>query len=245
VSVRLLVTRPAGEAERTAARLEALSHRAVLAPMLQFEAIPLPESLPEPAAIAFTSANAIVPVEASPASRHWRKLPVFCVGDRTAAAARAAGFADVRSAEGDVAELARLMIGTLSPGFGPILYAAAEQRRGDLDGELVRAGHVVDLVETYRMRPADELPPPAATALRQGTLDGVLLYSNRTALTLWQLAEAAGLGEAVARLPAFALSPAVLAGLAFETAATAGSPNEDALFALLPPAKGTSAAGNR
>ncbi|WP_415491802.1 uroporphyrinogen-III synthase, partial [Brevundimonas diminuta] len=46
----------------------------------------------------------------------FRRHPVFAVGDATAEAARAAGFADVRSAAGDIHALARLIAAEAPPG---------------------------------------------------------------------------------------------------------------------------------
>jgi uroporphyrinogen-III synthase len=60
------------------------------------------------AALAFTSVNG---VEAFARLSAERRSPVFAVGDRTARAAREAGFADVVSADGDVEALAALIAG--------------------------------------------------------------------------------------------------------------------------------------
>jgi uroporphyrinogen-III synthase len=54
-------------------------------------------------ALAFTSVNG---VEAFAARSAWRETRVFAVGAATAAAARAAGFADIVSSEGGVTALA-------------------------------------------------------------------------------------------------------------------------------------------
>lgn len=243
--MRLLVTRPSGDAEATAARLAALGHEALIAPMLERVLLPMSELGERPAAIALTSANALAGLDASPESRHWRNLPVFSVGGRTAAAARAAGYIDVRSAEGDSADLVRLIARDLSLSAGTILYPAATERAGHVDAALAAAGYRVHLAEVYSMQPAARLPEVVADALRQGTLDGVLLYSHRTAATLVRLADAAGLGAALAAVRAFAISEAVVAGLPFELVTLAAAPNEDALLAALEDGDGTSAAGIR
>lgn len=243
--MRLLVTRPSGDAEATAARLAALGHEAIVAPMLERVLLAMPAPDEMPGAIALTSANALAGIEASPESRHWRNLPVFSVGGRTAAAARAAGYADVRSAEGDSSDLVRLIARDLSPGAGTILYPAATERSGHVDDALRAAGYRVHLAEVYSMRPIARLPDAVAAALRRGEIDGVLLYSHRTAQTLVRLADAAGLGAALAAVRVFAMSGAVVAGLLFGRVALAAAPNEDALLAALESGDGTSAAGIR
>lgn len=232
--MHLLVTRPAGDASKTAARLEALGHEAIVAPLLDFVPMPLEGPEERPAALAFTSANAVTALESAPAVRDWRELPVFCVGERTAAAARAAGYGDVRASEGGAVELARLVSASLSPSAGTVLYPAAQDRSGDLEAELAAAGRKVRLVEIYRMEPVGELPSAAATALAEGQVDGVLLYSRRTAEIFARLATAAGLRPVIEATPCYVLAPAIAAGLPFGRVVAAAAPNEDALLAALP-----------
>ena len=82
----------------------ALGFEPVVAPLLTVRALGEgPIDLAGVGAIAFTSANAVAAFAArSPA----RSLPVFAVGESTAAAARSAGFRAVLSTEGDVNALA-------------------------------------------------------------------------------------------------------------------------------------------
>lgn len=241
--MRLLVTRPAGDAELTAARLEALGHEAMIAPMLERVLLPLPPIDELPGAIALTSANALAGIEASPQSRQWRHIPVFSVGGRTAEAAREAGYVDVRSADGDSSDLVRLIEATLTPTIGTILYPAATERSGHVDTALRSAGFGVHLAEVYRMQPIESLPDIVRASLSAGRLSGVLLYSRRTAETFVRLAQSAGLEDALRGTTGFALSPTIAAGLPFGRIVTAAEPNEDALLDVLKDGGGTSAAG--
>ena len=241
--MRLLVTRPAEEAARTAARLSALGHVAVLAPMLRYEPLPLPATTSRPAALALTSARAVEAIGGPDALPGTAGVPLFCVGETTAAAARAAGFADIRVGAGGATALARGIAAAISPDRGPILYAAARERTGDLEAELARLGYVVDIVEVYRMAAETALPPEVAAAIGGGMLDGVLAYSRRTTQALVACAETAGLGAALRRVPLFALSAAIAAGLGFERVSVAAAPDESALLAMLEGEGGTSAAG--
>ncbi len=101
----ILVTRPQPDNERTGASLRARGFDVLLAPMLRFEPVPLrQQQLGEDyAAVIVTSANALRAVEAQLAGSGLLDLPLFAVGDRTAAAAREAGFGTVVSAGGDAA----------------------------------------------------------------------------------------------------------------------------------------------
>lgn len=107
----ILVTRPQPDNEATAASLRVRGFDVLLAPMLRFEPIALPdESDTDYAAVIITSANALRAVESQPAGRRLRDLPLFAVGDRTASAARKAGFGTVISAGGDGADLRDLVV---------------------------------------------------------------------------------------------------------------------------------------
>ena len=84
--MRVVVTRPQADGERTAAALEALGHEVLVAPLMRIE--PIAADLAGTwSAIVITSANAL---QAAPATID-KTLPVFAVGDRSAEAARRAG----------------------------------------------------------------------------------------------------------------------------------------------------------
>ncbi|MFO1185540.1 MAG: uroporphyrinogen-III synthase [Bauldia sp.] len=232
--MRLLVTRPEPDASRTAERLRSAGHEAIVEPLLAAVAAPVPDIGIAPAALAVTSRNAVRALLNWPQVADWRqRVTVFAVGDATAAAARAAGFADVRSAEGDVDDLVRLIVRERRAVAGSVLYVAGEVRRGDLGGGLRAAGISVAEVEAYRMQPAAVLSEALTLRLRGGALDGALFYSERTAAVFADLVGEAPLGT----VTAYALSAAAalpLDSLGFRSVAIASRPNEDALFALIP-----------
>src|ERR1700754_986907 len=106
----VLVTRPQPDADATAAALQKKGVGVSLAPMLRFEAVPFQDDADmRYGAIILTSANALRGIEPQLTDpkrlKRLLKLPVFAVGDHTAAAARDAGFAKVISAKSDAAGL--------------------------------------------------------------------------------------------------------------------------------------------
>jgi len=108
--VRLLVTRPEPECERTAALLRERGHEVLLMPLLRIESIVDAELGSGPwAAVIFTSTNAVRAVAAHRRFSELADLPVYTVGRRTQAAAVAAGFTSIMSADGDVDALIRLI----------------------------------------------------------------------------------------------------------------------------------------
>jgi uroporphyrinogen-III synthase len=107
----ILVTRPQPDNEKTGASLRARGFDVLLAPMLRFEPVALPdEPAADYAAVIVTSANALRAVEPQLAEYGLLGLPLFAVGERTAAAARKAGFGSVISADGDGADLRDLVV---------------------------------------------------------------------------------------------------------------------------------------
>src|ERR1039458_2910875 len=89
----VLVTRPHPDDEATAAALRARGHEVLRAPMLRFEPVAFHDDLDANyGAVIVTSANALRGIEPHLAGSRLLKLPLFAVGGRTAAAARAAGF---------------------------------------------------------------------------------------------------------------------------------------------------------
>jgi uroporphyrinogen-III synthase len=178
--VRLLVTRPEPDGERTAAALRARGHEVLLAPLLRTEFVPF--DLPDEAfaAVVLTSTNAARAVAQHPQRGKLTALPAFTVGRRTAEAAREVGFREVRSADGDQRDLVEL----LRDARTPLLYLAGEDRAGDLTAAVS--------VVAYRAVKIGEFPPEVAAALTQGALDGVLHFSRRTAEAYLDCAEHAG-----------------------------------------------------
>lgn len=142
---------------------------------------------------------------------------MFTVGDATAEAARAAGFASVRSAAGALGDLARLLA-EAAP--GPVLAPGALEPSGDLPALLagrveVRALPVYQAVGTGAAAPA--------------LFDAVLVHSPRAARALPATGSFAG-------QVAVAISDAAaehLAGLARLEVRVAARPDETALFEAL------------
>jgi uroporphyrinogen-III synthase len=189
--VRLLVTRPEPDAERTAATLRARGCEVIVAALLRVETL-APELGHGPwRALALTSANAARAIERHPRRAELVTLPAFVVGRRTGAAARAAGFGEVRSADGNASDLVRLIAARVAG--GALLYLAGEDRAGDLVGDLAAHGVTVETAVVYRAAKVSSFPAAAAAALAAGGLDGVLHYSRRSTEAYLDCARAAGL----------------------------------------------------
>jgi len=204
----VLVTRPEPGASETAQRLLALNHHPVVAPLLRVQR--LRPALPaDVGAVLVTSGNAL---PCLPASLHG--TPLLAVGNATAERARAAGFAQVLSADGDAAALAELTRQACRPGAA-LLLATACQQGEPLAAALRDAGFVVHRRAVYAAQAVERMPPPAVQALQAGILAAALFMSAETA-------------RAFARL----LPPQLLPALADVEALAIGQPAAEALHFL-------------
>lgn len=237
--MRLLVTRPLDDALETAARLKALGHEAVIAPLLDIRFHSGGEiALDGVQAILATSANGIRALIGRTARRD---VAVFAVGQQSAEEARAAGFTDVRSAQGGSVALAAATVGWTDPSKGALLHISGNDVAGDLAGALEAAGFTVRRETLYEAVMRSTLPDDVAEALRAGSIDAVLMFSARSAEAFVSGVRAAGLEAMCANLLAIAISPAAvvpLASLRFREVRTPSRPNQDALLGLLTQSSG-------
>ena len=233
--MKLLVTRPEPDNQRTAATLRALGHDVMLAPMLRIQTVTGADlGAPPWAAVLLTSANGARALAAHARRTELLALPVIAVGRASADAARVAGFADVVSADGDADDLAHLAAARFARSPVPLLYAAGEDRSGDLVGALSTKGIAVRTVVVYRAAGAAEFSPEVRAALMQGGIDGVLHFSRRSVESYVACSRAIQ-REALAPvhycLSARAAEPLRLAGATRIEVAV--HPDEAGLFALI------------
>ncbi len=235
--MRLLLTRPEADAERTATALRVRGHTVAIASLLRIEPVTDAEIGTGPwAAILVTSPNAARAIAAHKRLAELQALPVLAVGERSAQAMRAVGFADVSSAEGAAGDLTRLAAERLKRGAS-LLYLAGADRSGDIAADLAAQNFLVRTAVVYRAVPENVVPPAAAEALAAG-IDGVLHFSRRSAETYVNVTGHAGLSEpALKRAAHFCLSAQVAEPLAQAGAVDiriAREPTEAAMLALIP-----------
>jgi uroporphyrinogen-III synthase len=232
--VRMLVTRPMPDAEETAARLAALDIEAAVLPLLVHET--LETGLPDPggfAALALTSANALRALQERHALEPYLDLPVFAVGNRTAAAAEACGFSRVSSAGGAFPDLVHLLANAALS--GPVFYPAARDQSEDLGRSLAPHGVMVITTPVYAMQAIDRLPGETLGELQSGAIAAALFYSRRTAATFADLCGDRLPPAARDRLGVLCLSEAVAEPLLdahFVRVGLADHPSEEAMMGL-------------
>jgi uroporphyrinogen-III synthase len=224
---RILVTRSEPGASDTAARLSTLGYLPIVEPL--FAIMPIDVTLPNFDALAFTSANG---VRRFAVQSPRRDAPVFCVGARTAEAAREAGFANVTSADGDVTALGDLILSQLAAG-ARLLHAGNAESRGDLSGRLSAQGVAAEFVALFRADPVQAPGPELARHLSGDTaFEAALIHSPRAGKILAGMVQAAAQTSPISIAAISEAAAAPLIGLA-RPVAIAAAPTEDALLSSL------------
>ena len=207
--------RPEPGASATAARARTMGLEPVLAPL--FKIRPLDWDAPDPSAfdaILFTSANAAR--EAGPQLTRYVHLPCHTVGEATAAAATAAGFADVGTGPSDGAAALAAM-------SGRVLHLCGREHL-----PLFRDGVTVERRIVYAADPAAVLPAAAQDALAAGAVP--LLHSPRAAAAFAGFVpESRRIGVTAAAISAAA---AAALGPGWRHIAVAARPRDEALLEL-------------
>src|SRR5258707_15365699 len=237
----VLVTRPQPDDEATAVALRARDFEVLKAPMLRFEPVAFQDDTDAAyGAVIVTSANALRGIEPHLENSRLLALPLFAVGERTADAARRAGFENVISADGDAAGLRDCVLASVKTKelkkASPLLYLAGADLARDLAGELGERGFTVVTRTTYRMIAVSSLPREACDAFAAGGIEAVLHYSRRSARAFLDAARAGGVEISALAIPQCCISAAVASVVRDAGAAqvmAAASSNENALFEVL------------
>jgi uroporphyrinogen-III synthase len=235
--MHLIATRPQADSEKLKARLEAASHKVSVAPLLAI-VVEASATVPDEPwqAILVTSANALSSLSELGITPQLKQIPLMAVGSASARLAGELGFAHVKQADGgDLAGLTETCLTTLDPEAGPLLYLSGKVRSGDLVGNLTAGGFKTIRLELYDAVPAKQLPDNILTSLRAGKIDGVVLYSPRTATVWVDLINKTDLKSQTEKIVHFCLSENVAhrlrdtAGTKIEIA-VASNPNDDAML---------------
>lgn len=223
----VLITRPALDSGPLIAACYARGFAPLVSPLLNivtlYDAVP---DLRGAQAVVFTSANAAAAV------RHAIDVPVFAVGEKTARAARDAGFRNVTVAGGDAAALNALLAGQAWQPGKPVYHLSGRE----VAAPVRVPGVTVERHVVYHADKIEEFVPDALRELTSGSVAGVFLMSARTGEAFVAATEKAGLTESLRAIKALCISDSVLqsvAQLPWRGAAVARTPDVDGLVAML------------
>ena len=208
----VVVLRPEPGASETLGRARELGLDAVAIPLFDIE----PVEWTPPDAQAFdglllTSANAVR--HAGDGLRHLRGMPVYAVGQATAAAARDAGFGLAATGDAGVDRL----LGSIDPDLRLLHLCGEDRQAPSSDGPPITA------VPVYRARVRADAD---LTAAAQGAV--IMIHSPRAGRHLAELVEQ----RASIAIVAISDSAAAAAGEGWERVDIADQPRDEALLAL-------------
>lgn len=168
------ITRTNGES--TAAAVEAMGHEALLVPLLAVQPIDADLTALTYDALIFTSRNG---VSAFTRLSDRRDLPVWCVGDATAEAAKTHGFTQVTSAGGDAPALFE-KLKSEAPRSTRFLYAAPREPSAPLAAWMWAEGFTVHHIAVYET----VVTTPALSDADLSRVTHILIHSARGGQTL-------------------------------------------------------------
>ena len=207
-SSRFLITRPEKAAVTDAQILRDFGYQVFIEPMLSLEELDADfEDVQSFQALIFTSANAI---DVFCRRCDVRDLPVYVVGENSADAARGWGFEDVQCGAGTAEDLCRIIAQSIEDPALPLLYLCAEIQSYDVADDLEECGLDIEERIVYRSHQADSFSQDCIKKLKNKEIDGVLLYSKRTAQAFSDCVERAQLRGVLKSLKVLCISESVL-----------------------------------
>jgi len=221
----VLIIRPYVAAQQTAALVAARGFMPFVIPLSV--ALPLSALFPDKNydALIATSENAFLQRLPQNAA-YLAALPLYCVGYRTARAARRNGFDIIATVAKNVDALCTVLDGKIKQHF---LYLAGKQRRPVLEKHLQNAGVAVDVIEVYETELLE--PSPQQCAALPEVIDNILLYSAGSMQLLSSFESVISSNTRILCL-SLRIAKVLPAGLAGNIQAVA-EPTEEALLSLL------------
>jgi uroporphyrinogen-III synthase len=220
--MKLLIIRPEPGGTATAARATAAGVEPLLLPFFEARARTWAAAGPDSFdALLLTSANAVR--YAGPQLDAYRRLPVHCVGERTA---EIAGEAQLNLASIGKSDAAQAVAAALDAGHRRLLWLAGEDHRPLASGIAVH----IETAICYASEPVEQ-PPHAKDMIAQA--DAIALHSSRAAEAFAASVDRLGLPRSSFIIAAFSSAIADAAGKGWRAIAIAAEPNDKALLSAL------------
>ena len=180
--MHILLTRPLEDCSEMILKFKSLGHQVSHLPLLIIEKINYEKiKILEYGGIIFTSANAIKFLDLNKLDKN---IACFCVGNITEKKARAAGFQNTISAEGNVSNLKELILQNYEIKDKPLLYVSGETISVDLDKQLLNEGYNIKRIINYRVRHNQKFDENFIKELKKNVPDILYVYSQNSASSL-------------------------------------------------------------
>ena len=178
--MHILLTRPFEDCSEMILKFQSLGNKVSHLPLLRIDKVNYDETaLLDLKGIIFTSANAVKFLDVKKINK---KLLCFCVGNATEKKARAVGFQNVISAEGNVENLKELILQNFDQKDGKMIYVSGETISVDLDQQLLKEGYNIKRIINYRTIHNENFNIKFVKELKLNMPDIVYVYSQNSAL---------------------------------------------------------------
>ena len=178
--MHILLTRPFEDCSEMILKFQSLGNKVSHLPLLRIDKVNYDETaLLDLKGIIFTSANAVKFLDVKKINK---KLLCFCVGNATEKKARAVGFQNVISAEGNVENLKELILQNFDQKDGKMIYVSGETISVDLDQQLLKEGYNIKRIINYRTIHNENFNIKFVKELKLNMPDIVYGYSQTSAL---------------------------------------------------------------
>ena len=230
----VLLTRPISESERLRDELKQFGLPVMLSPLSAIRNIDGGKvDLKGVQALVFTSANGVRAFRAKVGSEsNAFLLPTYTVGTRTEAVARAAGFTEIHTADGDGNDLVALLAESVEPQRGALLHPCGRDVRVGFAEELEDQGFEIRTQMMYEAEIVRSLSHDVRRALKDGKVGAVLLFSPRAAEHFVALIRRARLARKCRKVAVIAMSEAIaskVSSLGFRPVRISARPTERAM----------------
>lgn len=226
--------RPARHAEQDVRALRMRGVKAMAAPMLDIcpaDSLDIPHlqhQLLTASHLIMTSQQAayILSKTDIPSSAYIGK-PCFCVGQKTAEAARLAGFTVHPESAGTASELAQIIIRNRGDDHHHLLWLSGAHIQTDITEILSEQGLSASRQILYQARAVQSLSPEMLALISSGQPCAVIALSRRTLITFLDLLKAHGLWHHHHQMVLIAASPEMIADIDMNFAACHLAPPAD------------------
>ncbi len=230
----ILLTRPLADCQKLADELTHMGFKTMFEPLMEinfFDDITI--DLTDMQALLFTSANG---VSAFARLVKTRDITAYCVGDSTANMAKSYGFSHILSADGNINDLADIVINNANINDGGLYHAAANIIAGDLGALLSAKGFKYQRAILYQAIYSKALHKKTIAAILNEDINAILLFSPRTAVILLENINKSSLMDKCGKISLFCLSQNVksqIDSVAWKEVIASSEPNQAALLNLL------------
>lgn len=138
-----------------------------------------------------------------------REVPVYCVGDQSAAEAKACGYKNVYSAHGTAEELTALILKHIS-GEKPLFYARGADISVDIEAALAQKNIGCESIITYKAELVNQIPAPCVQAIQSGKIQAAAFTSVRGTKNFMRLVCVHNLSKHLKTINALCLSDNML-----------------------------------